>query len=84
MDQQILLVLEERKMKTNMGIIDRVLRTALAIMVAALIITGVLTGVAAVILGIFAVIFLLTSLVSWCPLYVPFGLSTKRKQETDS
>ena len=66
-------------MKKNMGTIDRIIRTVLAVVVAILIITGILKGAAAIVLGIFAVIFLLTSLVSWCPLYVPFKLSTRKK-----
>jgi hypothetical protein len=70
-------------MKKNMGAIDRIIRTVLAIIVAVLIITGALRGTAAIVLGIFAAIFLLTSLVSWCPLYVPFKLSTRKKETQD-
>jgi len=66
-------------MQKNMGTIDRLIRTILAVVVAVLIITGVLKGAAAIVLGILAGIFLLTSLVSWCPLYLPFKLSTKKK-----
>ena len=66
-------------MNKNMGIIDRILRAALAIVVAVLIATGNLAGTAAIILGIFAGIFLTTSLVGFCPLYAPFRLSTKRR-----
>jgi hypothetical protein len=68
-----------KNMKKNMGIIDRSIRTVLAIVIAVLIITGVLSGAAAIILGIVAAAFLLTSLVSWCPLYLPFKLSTRKK-----
>jgi len=35
--------------------------------------------VAAVILGILAIVFLLTSIVGLCPLYLPFGISTRKK-----
>ncbi len=66
-------------MKQNMGTIDRILRAALAVVVAVIIITGTLTGAAAIILGIFAGIFLLTSLVGFCPAYLPFRLSTREK-----
>lgn len=66
-------------MKTNMGGIDRSLRLILAAVVAVLFFTGQLTGTAAVVLGIFAVIFVLTSLVGFCPLYVPLGISTRKK-----
>jgi ABC-type antimicrobial peptide transport system permease subunit len=66
-------------MNKNMGNTDRVIRTILAVIVGILILAGTLTGLAAVILGILAVVFLLTSLVSTCPLYVPFKISTKPK-----
>ncbi|HDP79553.1 MAG TPA: DUF2892 domain-containing protein [Spirochaetes bacterium] len=63
-------------MKKNMGTVDRLVRTALALLVIVLYATGQITGTAAVILGIFAVVFLLTSAVSFCPLYVPLKLNT--------
>jgi phosphotransferase system glucose/maltose/N-acetylglucosamine-specific IIC component len=68
-------------MKKNMGTIDRAIRILLAIVIAVLYFAGLISGIAAVILGIFAVIFLLTSSVSFCPLYVPFKLSTRKKSE---
>ena len=67
-------------MQTNMGLIDRIIRIVLAVVVGIFILTGQLTGVAAVILGILAVVFLLTSSVAFCPLYVPFRISTKKKE----
>lgn len=66
-------------MKTNMGSADRILRLILAAVVGVLFLTKQLTGTAAMVLGIFAVIFVLTSLVGFCPLYVPLGISTKKK-----
>ena len=66
-------------MKKNMGLIDRVIRTLLAITVLVLFLLDMITGTAAIILGIFAVIFLITSLLGFCPLYLPFGLKTFRK-----
>jgi amino acid transporter len=63
-----------------MGLIDRIIRIVLAVVVGIFILTGQLTGVAAVILGILAVVFLLTSAVAFCPLYVPFRISTKKKE----
>jgi hypothetical protein len=68
-------------MKKNMGIIDRVLRTFLAVVVAVLYFAGQLSGIAAIVLGIFAVIFLVTSSVGFCPLYAMLGLSTLKKGE---
>ena len=63
----------------NMGTLDRVIRVVLAIVVALLYFTGFLSGVVAIILGIVAVMFVLTSVISFCPLYVPLKLSTKKK-----
>jgi uncharacterized membrane protein len=66
-------------MKKNMGIIDRTIRTLLALTIIILYFTGMISGVAAIILGVFAVIFLLTSFIGFCPLYVPLRLSTRKK-----
>lgn len=68
-------------MKKNMGVADRIVRTLLAVLVAVLYFTDQISGIAAIILGIFAVIFLLTSLASFCPLYAPFKLSTAKKAD---
>ena len=68
-------------MKKNMGTIDRVTRVVIALVIAVLYFTGQISGTAAIILGILAVVFLLTSLVSTCPLYMPFGLSTRKKAD---
>jgi hypothetical protein len=70
-------------MKGNMGILDRIIRVALVAVVAVLYFTGQLSLVASIILGALAVIFLLTSIIGVCPLYLPFGLSTKRKPSTE-
>jgi hypothetical protein len=66
-------------MKTNMAILDRILRVLLVALVAVLFFTGVLSPVAAIILGVLAVVFLLTAVVGFCPLYRLLGISTKRK-----
>ena len=63
-------------MKKNMGMADRVIRTLIAVVIGVLYFTGVLGGTLAMILGIVAVLFLLTSLVSFCPTYLLFGIST--------
>ena len=65
-------------MKKNMGSIDRIIRIALAVLVAVLYFTNVIGGTLAIILGILALIFLVTSLYGVCPLYMPFGISTKK------
>jgi hypothetical protein len=66
-------------MKGNMGILDRIIRVALVVVVAVLFFTGQLSLVASIILGVLAVIFLLTSIVGICPLYLLFGISSKKK-----
>jgi Na+(H+)/acetate symporter ActP len=68
-------------MKKNMGLIDRTVRTILAIVIAILYFTNQITGAAAIILGLFAVIFLVTSFMSFCPLYFPFKFSTMKKSK---
>ncbi|MFQ5921400.1 MAG: DUF2892 domain-containing protein [Anaerolineales bacterium] len=64
----------------NMGTADRLIRFTFAVAVVALYLTGNITSTAAVILGILAAIFLVTSIVGFCPLYAPFKLSTRGKQ----
>lgn len=66
-------------MKQNMGTIDRTVRTIIGIAVAILYFTGQITGTIASVLGIFAIIFLATSAIGFCPLYVPLKISTKKK-----
>jgi hypothetical protein len=66
-------------MKKNMGNTDRIVRTLLAIIAVALYLTGTVPGTLGIILIVLAAVFLLTSLVSFCPLYLPFGLSTCKK-----
>lgn len=67
-------------MKKNMGFIDKIVRISIAAVIAVLYFTNVISGTAAIILGILAIIFVLTSFVSFCPLYLPFGISTLKKR----
>lgn len=62
-----------------MGTVDRVIRVLLAVVVLILYLTGNITGLAATILGVIAVIFVVTSIIGFCPLYVPFKISTIKK-----
>lgn len=68
-------------MKANMGTIDKAIRIVVAILIGVLYWTGQISGIAAIILGILAVVFVLTSLISFCPLYLPLGISTKPKEK---
>lgn len=63
-----------------MGSADRVIRVMLAALVAVLYFTNVISGTTAIILAVLAIVFVATSLMSFCPLYLPFGLNTLRKK----
>jgi len=63
-------------MKANMAMADRVIRAIIAVVIAVLYFTGVINGTLGLILGIVAVVFLLTGIISFCPIYQLFGLST--------
>lgn len=67
-------------MRKNMGAADKLIRTLLAVVVIILYFAGQITGTAAVILGIIALIFLLTSLFGFCPLYKLVNASTRKKE----
>jgi hypothetical protein len=67
-------------MKKNMGTLDRALRVIIAGVLIALCYNGIFTGTLAIILIVLSAVFLITSLISFCPLYLPFGLSTFRKK----
>ena len=67
-------------MKKNMGTIDKVIRILVAVVMVVLFFTHVITGVLAIILLILSGVFVLTSIISFCPLYWPFGLSTSKKE----
>ena len=68
-------------MKKNMGTADRIIRILIAVVVIALYFTNVINGTLAIILLALSGIFILTSFVSFCPLYLPFGISTKGKKQ---
>lgn len=67
-------------MKKNMGSADRIIRVIIAAIVVALYYQGIISGTWGLVLIALAAVFVLTSLVSVCPLYLPFGLSTLRKK----
>jgi hypothetical protein len=66
-------------MKKNMGTADKVIRILVAIVIAILFFTNVISGTLGIVLLVLAGIFLLTSVVSFCPLYLPFGIHTDKK-----
>lgn len=66
-------------MKRNMGTVDRTIRIVIALAIGALYFSGRVSGTLAIVLGFFAVVFVLTSFVGTCPLYIPLGLSTRKE-----
>ena len=67
-------------MKKNMGTVDKTIRIFVAAIVALLYFTGVISGTLAIILMVFAIIFVITSLFSVCPLYPLLGMNTRKKE----
>ncbi len=65
-------------MKQNMGLIDRIVRAVVAVLLLALSLNGGLNGAAGTIGIIIAVILILTAALGFCPLYLPFKFSTKK------
>ena len=68
-------------MKKNMGTIDIVIRLLIAAFVIVLYFTHVISGTLAIILLIISGVFVLTSILNFCPLYLPFGINTRSKKE---
>ena len=68
-------------MKKNMGTVDKVIRILVAVVLAVLYFTHVVEGTIGIILLVLAVVFVLTSLVGFCPLYLPVGINTGKKKE---
>lgn len=75
-DRRILNKLKFKKMKKNMGSADRIIRMMIAAIIAYLYFTNVITGTLGLVLIILAIVFALTSFISFCPLYAPFGIKT--------
>lgn len=70
-------------MKKNMGSVDRIVRVLIALIIATLYFMEIISGTLAIVLGVLAVVFIITSLISTCPLYMPFGLSTCKTEKTE-
>jgi len=67
-------------MKKNMGTVDKAIRIIVALLIGILFFTKVITGTLGIILLVLAGVFVLTSLVSFCPLYPLLGMNTKEKK----
>ena len=70
-------------MKKNMGNLDKLIRILVAIVVAILVYAKVITGTLGIVLSIAAIVFVLTSLVGFCPMYLPFGISTCKTKKKE-
>jgi hypothetical protein len=68
-------------MKKNLGSADRVIRILLAVVLGYLYYSNTVTGTLGIVLGIVAVVLLLTSFISFCPLYAILGCKTSKNKE---
>ena len=66
-------------MKPNMGSMDRTVRIIIAAIVAVLWFTGAIQGTLGIVLLVVGAVLLLTSVINFCPLYWPFGISTRKQ-----
>jgi hypothetical protein len=71
-------------MKKNLGSADRVIRIILAAVLGYLYYNKTVTGTLGIVFLIVAVVLLLTSFISFCPLYAIFGLRTSKNKEVKS
>ncbi|WP_428741494.1 YgaP family membrane protein [Tenacibaculum sp.] len=68
-------------MKKNMGNSDKAIRTLIALFIACLSYFDIITGIIGNILLVVAIVFLVTSLINFCPLYSLFGINTRKPKE---
>lgn len=68
-------------MTKNMGSADRIIRIIIAAIVGILYFTGTISGTIGIVLLVLSGVFVLTSMISFCPLYAPFGIKTCKIKE---
>jgi hypothetical protein len=66
-------------MKKNVGSADKIIRILLAVLFAVLIFTNIVSGWLAIVLGILGLVFLLTALMNFCPIWLALKISTTKK-----
>lgn len=66
-------------MKANLGLLDKVIRVTISILVLVLFFTGIISGNIVIISLIVAAALLITSSISYCPIYAVCGINTKKK-----
>jgi hypothetical protein len=67
-------------MKKNIGTVDKVIRILVAVAVITLYFTKLISGTLGIVLLALSAIFVVTSILNICPLYLALGLSTKKKE----
>lgn len=65
-------------MTPNMGTLDRIIRLVIAALFAYLYLGGVVTGTLGIVLLIVGIVFAATSAIAFCPMYLPFKISTRK------
>jgi hypothetical protein len=70
-------------MKKNMGNADRLIRLLIVVVIGVLYFTNVISGTLAIILGVVGLVFLITSVIGFCGLYAPFGISTCKVEQKE-
>lgn len=69
-------------MKKNMGLVDKTVRILVAALFAVLYFTNVVTGTLGIVMLVVAGVFVLTSLISFCPLYPLLGMNTSKSKDS--
>jgi hypothetical protein len=69
-------------MKKNMSSTDRIIRLLISVIIITLYFTNVVSGTFGIILLVLSGVFILTSSISFCPLYPIFGISTNTVKKT--
>lgn len=65
-------------MKVNIHSIDRIIRVLVAILFAVLYYTGIISGTLGLVLLILGIVFMLTAVINFCPIYWALGISTRK------
>lgn len=66
-----------------MGSADKLVRAIIAAIIGVLYFMGIISGTIGIVLMILAIVFLLTSFLNFCPLYLPFGISTCKRKDKE-
>jgi hypothetical protein len=69
-------------MKKNIGNLDKFIRILIAVIIVVLYIAEIVSGILGFVLLFLAGAFILTSFLSFCPLYKLFGLTTRKRKYT--